>query len=345
MNKILFNSNKLDEFISSHDYSGASRLLLKEQLKNWQELKGNYNSLKNVQIKSFQYEGFVIKVQHNPGRVKSSAAKVDEKSIKKRKCFLCPENLYREQRALQYEDFLILVNPFPILPEHFTIPHKDHIPQTIKKWFGKMLLLSKDLQRDVIIYNGPKCGASAPDHLHFQAGTKFFMPLDNEFHSLKNEYGELLVENDSLIVSGIDDGLRRFISIESPVMSLAEKVFNSLYKFYSKVSEEETEPMMNILSLYEPADPEGEGNYGWRVLIFLREKHRPSFFYSEGEDNILWSPAAVDLGGMCITPLEKDFSKITKEKLTEGFNEITISKEKFSFIKSKLKDVLFREKI
>lgn len=345
MDKILFNNGELNKLTDVNDYSQAARLLLKEQIKNWKALEVSYNSLKNVRIKSFQFEGYVVKIQHNSGRVKSSTAKVDDKSIKERKCFLCIDNLYDEQKALKHEDFLILVNPFPILPEHYTIPHINHIPQSIKEWFGKMLLLSKDMQRDVIIYNGPKCGASAPDHLHFQAGTKFFMPLDDEFHSVKNEYGEVIAENDSLAVSAIDDGLRRFIAIETPENALAEKVFDNLYDIYTRVSKDEPEPMMNILSLYEPEYTDSGEKYGWRVSVFLREKHRPSFFFNEGEDKILWSPAAIDLGGMCILPFENDFNKITKEKIREGFKEITISAEKFSFIKMKLKEVLKHEKI
>ena len=341
MSKKFFNHNKLNEFTSSRDYSGAAHLLLREQIKDWHELEKAYDSLKNVQIKSFQYEGFVIKVQHNPGRIKSSSAKVDDKSINERKCFLCLENLYKEQRALRYgEDFLILVNPFPILPEHFTIPHVNHIPQSIKKWFGKMLSLSIDMQRNVLIYNGPKCGASAPDHLHFQAGTKYFMPLDDEFHSIKNEYGEIITENDSLTVSGIDDGLRRFISIETPDISSAEKVFDNFYTSYFKVSGEEAEPMMNILSFYEPAKPESEDKFGWRVLIFLRKKHRPSHYFREGEERILLSPAAVDFGGVCILPFEKDFNKIKKEDLTEIFHEVSLGKEQFEYIKADLKKSL-----
>src|SRR5690606_6887912 len=119
-----------------------ARLLLREQMKVWKLLEQSYNALKNVQVKSFQFDGYVIKVQHNPGRVKSSTAKVDEKSIRERKCFLCPQNLFEEQQALRYgNEFIILVNPFPILPEHYTIPHLKHIPQRIQGWFINMLEL------------------------------------------------------------------------------------------------------------------------------------------------------------------------------------------------------------
>lgn len=333
MDNIFFNHISLEAYISQRNFSGAARFLLEEQLKTWDALKNSYTSLNKVQVKTFQYEGFVIKVQYNPNRITSSSAKVDEKSIRERKCFLCPGNLYPEQKAFKYEDeFLILVNPFPIFPEHFTISHKDHIPQRIKNWFGTMLQLSKDLSSYVVIYNGPACGASAPDHLHFQAGSKYFMPLVDEFHLIKNEYGEVLLANGLATVYGIDDGLRRFISIESDDKFSAEQVFDNFYSIYSKVSNAQDEPMMNIIAYYEEV-------YGWIILIFLREKHRPSFFFNEGEDKILWSPAAIDLGGVSIIPVEKDFKKISKRILTDGLSQITFNKEKFIYIKSYLKEI------
>jgi hypothetical protein len=335
---ILFNHPDIGDLISAKDYSGAARLLLEQQKKNWIDLKNNYDSLSHTKVKTFQFDGYVIKAQNNPGRIKSSSAKVDAKSISERKCFLCSSNLYEEQKAVRYDEyFLILVNPFPIFLEHFTIPHKDHIPQSIKEWFRKMLLLSRDLSRDVIIYNGPKCGASAPDHLHFQAGTKYFMPIDDGFHSLKNEYGEILINDGLVVVAGVDDGLRKFISIETPEISSAEKTFNNFYNYYSKISDAEVEPMMNIISFYDPAKPGDEENYGWRVLIFLRRKHRPSHYFRENDERILLSPAAVDFGGICILPLEKDFEKITKENISEIFKEVSIGKEQFDFIKSETK--------
>ncbi len=334
MKNILFEYPTLDELISVRNYSGAARLLLEEQKKSWADLVKSFNSLNSVKVKTFQFPGFKIKAQYNPGRIKSTSAKVDEKSISERKCFLCADNLYDEQKAIKYEDdFLILVNPFPIFPEHFTIPHKDHIPQRIKRSFGKMLLLSKDLSEYIIIYNGPECGASAPDHLHFQAGNKNFLPVNDEFYSLQNEYGETLIEKDSLTVTGIDDGLRKTISIETTEIETAEKVFNLFYDIYSKISTGKSEPLLNILFLYEE-------DYGWRILVFLRKKHRPSHYFKEGKDRILVSPAAVDLGGICILPLEEDFVKITKENIEDVFREVSPGKEQFEFIKVELKKSL-----
>ncbi|HNZ62580.1 MAG TPA: DUF4922 domain-containing protein, partial [Paludibacteraceae bacterium] len=148
--------------------------LFKEQVSEWDLAKKNYEDLKNVQIKSFSFGDFEIVVQFNPARIVSSGAKVDEKTIKERKCFLCKENLPPQQKGVDAGEYSILVNPYPIFPEHFTIPRKEHIPQQIKPFFSDMLELAKSMDEFVVFYNGPKCGASAPDHLHFQAGTKNF---------------------------------------------------------------------------------------------------------------------------------------------------------------------------
>jgi hypothetical protein len=165
--------------------------------------------------------------------------------------------------------------------------------------------------------------------------------MDNEFQLIKNEYGEILFENDLSVTAGIDDGLRRFISIESNDASFIEKCFFHIYDFYSKVSGDDSEPMMNIISFYELAQPEEA--CCWRILIFLRKKHRPTHYFREGEDRILLSPAAVDYGGVCILPLEEDFEKVTKENITEIFQEVSAGKEQFEFVKAELKKTLASE--
>ena len=175
----------------------------------------------------------------------------------------------------------------------------------------------------------PKCGASAPDHFHFQAGTKNFMPIMDDFHQLKNEFGELLIENDDLIVYGIDDGIRRMISLESLNSEMLTEVFDKLYGIYSSVSGNNEEPLLNIVSAY------GE-EFGWGVIVFLRDKHRSSHYFAEGDEKILLSAASIDLGGVCITPLEKDFEKMTKEKLTEILSEVSLNKNSFELIKQKV---------
>ncbi len=324
---------ELSKLISQHDFANASRLLLDLQKNSWLQLSEGYKSLESIKTKEFNFTGFTIRLQFNPGRIISTSAKVDENTIKTRKCFLCNENLPAEQKGILYkDDFLILCNPFPIFPEHFTIPHINHSPQEIKNSIGIFLELSKDLSsKYTVFYNGPKCGASAPDHLHFQAGNKFFMPVDNEYSYLKNNFSKGILKGENLSIYVIDDGLRRIVSFESKDKNEIINNFHKLYSLLALNSNENEEPKMNIISTYEKET-------GWRVIVFLREKHRPSHFFAEGESKILLSPAAVDLGGVCITPLENDFNKITKEVLTEIFNEVSLNKKNLDVLLEKMKD-------
>ncbi len=333
--EILFINEELRQFINKDDYGGAAKILLEHQKKNWKQLAEGYKSLESVQTKNFEFDDFKIKIQFNPGRIISSSAKVDEKSIKERKCFLCYENLPPEQKGILYgNEYLILVNPFPIFPEHFTLPNINHFPQRIHDVFFQLLSFSKSMEKHyTVFYNGPNCGASAPDHLHFQAGNKLFMPIDDEFESLKKKYGQVLSEYNGFSSNAVDDGMRRFITLEGDDEEILIHSFNCFYEVYKILKKEENEPMMNILSSYRAES-------GWRVIIFLRNKHRSSHYFAKDEKNILISPAAVDIGGVCITPLEKDFLKITKDNLIEIFREITIGKEYFDQIKAGLEKKL-----
>ncbi|MCK5371279.1 MAG: DUF4922 domain-containing protein, partial [Cyclobacteriaceae bacterium] len=153
--------------------SQQARQLIMDQQKDWELARKNYAGLKNVKVRTLPFDGFDMLVQFNPERIRSSAAKVDTKSIKERPCFLCRHNLPKKQVGLPVLDnYLILVNPFPIFPEHLTIPHLNHIDQRIEDKFVEMLEIAKALEDFTVFYNGPKCGASAPDHFHFQAGIK-----------------------------------------------------------------------------------------------------------------------------------------------------------------------------
>lgn len=317
---------------SSTDLGDAAKELLAQQKTEWELLANGSKSLQSVEVKTFEFEGFSLKVQFNPGRITSTSAKVDTKSILERKCFLCPQNLPPEQKGILYkEHFMILCNPFPIFPEHFTIPGIEHNPQKIQGSFSSLLQLSKDISKYyTVFYNGPKCGASAPDHFHFQAGDKNFMTIDSEYNNLKQTCSDTIYSSSKLSVNAIDDLLRKMISFES---SDEEAIVNALETFYSKYNafvNTGEEPMMNILSFYEKDE--------WRVIVLLREKHRPTHYFREDESRIMLSPASVDLGGVCITPLEKDFDKVNKEILEEIFREVFISSEKLSLIKKELKN-------
>ncbi len=331
--KVLTEDLLIKNLIEENNFSDAAKRLFEIQKKQWQMLAQGYETLNTVKSKSFQFDGYKIKAQFNAGRITSTSAKVDPKSISERKCFLCQENLPSEQKGILYnEKYIILCNPFPIFPTHFTITHKVHQPQRIIDTFSDMLDLSKDISKYYsVIYNGPRCGASAPDHLHFQAGNKYFMPIDDEFHQIKNEYGKEIFEDGDLSVYAIDDGLRKFVSIESLDKNLVVNTFNKFYKTYSELMNEEQEPMINLVSFYEE-------EYGWRVIIFLRAKHRPAVFFAEDESKMLVSPAAIDLGGVCVFPREEDFNRITKEQIESIFKEVFVDEGVLKKLKENLKN-------
>jgi len=264
--------------------------LFEEQMLNWELARNNYDSLKQVKVKTLIVDGHEYKVQFNPARIKSSTAKVDAKSIMERQCFLCTKNRPKEQTGILFKErYLIIVYPYPIFPRHLTIPLIEHTPQLIASRFEDMLELAQQLDDFIIFYNGPKCGASAPDHFHFQAGNKGFLPLERDL----SMYNAVIIESDN-----------------------KEEVLNRFKQIYFSLPllPEDDEPKMNILTWYDTAK--------WTVCIFPRKKHRPSCFSAEGEANMLINPASVELGGVFITPLEKDFEKITAEDIKEILEEV-----------------------
>lgn len=333
LHNVMLKNPQTESLIAGGDIAEAARKLFRAQKDNWSLLNSGYESLKHVQTRIIQFDSFDIILQHNPNRITSSQAEVDEESVKKRICLLCYNNLPSEQKGLVYgSEYLILCNPFPIFPEHFTIPNINHFPQEIKSSVRTLLNLSKDLSKYYcVFYNGPRCGASAPDHLHFQAGTKMFLPVEKNLEKLKHVYGEKIIKNKAVEVFGIDDGIRRFVSIESDNFKLILHIFERLFRILEKLFNDNSEPPINILSAYETGR-------GWRIIIFLRSKHRPSHYFREGKEKILLSPGAADMGGICILPVEKDFTDLNKSTITEIFNEVTIGKEFFVYVKSSLKE-------
>jgi hypothetical protein len=294
--------------------------LFEDQKTSWPLLGANWEKLGEAQVRQFEFNDFVIRVQCNPRRITSSAAKVDKASIEKRACFLCKENRPPEELNVWFgEEYEILCNPFPIFREHFTIARADHTPQVIESEFGAFLELSKALPDLAIFYNAPNCGASAPDHMHFQAGNRGFMPIEEEMEALKGRYGAELLDNCSLKVTAVNDGLRRFYVLESDSKEHLENIGAVFFQILRELQQGE-EAMINMLSYYDK---------GWQVLIFPRNKHRPWQYFEEGEKNILLSPASVDMGGTLITPLEKDFQKITREDIEDIFSQVGFSPSNF----------------
>lgn len=304
------------------------KALFTDQLENWPQAKANYEALKNVKSKDFDFGKYSIRVQFNPARIQSSAAKVDAKSIQERKCFLCPANLPSEQKGIPFGSaYQVLVNPFPIFPEHFTIPTYQHTDQLILDRFGDMLDLAREIDDNTIFYNGPKCGASAPDHAHFQAGVKGFLPIEKDINRISKE---IIYSKEGITVYAITEYLRNFFLLQASDKDQAVSFFKQLYTMLD-MKDDDKEPMMNIVAWYEQNE--------WYIAVFPRAKHRPDCFYAEGDDNLLISPASVDLGGVFITPLEKDFLKITEKDIETILKEICIDDTKMQSIIQEIKKI------
>jgi hypothetical protein len=304
--------------------------LIQQQKLNWPLAQKNYAGLAEVESRTFIFDGFKVVAQFNPERIRSSAAKTDARSISERACFLCEENQPKEQKGIGFiGKYTILVNPFPIFPDHLTISLKQHLPQEIAAYFDDMLQLSKELPEFTIFYNGPKCGASAPDHFHFQAGNKNIMSIDSEIDLVSIKYGELLYRNKNTSIFAVGEGyLRKLILLKSGSAEELASKFKHILSILNRRGQE-GEPMLNVLCNYE--------NGSWNVVVFPRDKQRPTQFFAEGEKQILMSPASVEMGGLVILPRKEDFDKITKEDLVDIFSQMTIHDEDFEQLKNKIK--------
>ena len=296
------------------------------QLEKWDDARHRFRDLKHVETKKLSEE---VRLQFNPARIVSTGAKIDKKTLGERPCFLCDKNRPKEQMSQQIDErFHLLVNPFPILPVHFTIPARKHQPQAIYKNYGEMhrfLSLHSEL---MVFYNGPKCGASAPDHLHFQAGTSGILPLQANWQRLSRNLTDIISLNDEEKIAVVRDFIVPAFVIISKSEESDETLFHRLYKSMP-MRGDETEPMMNIIA-WRKGDE-------YISVVIPREKHRPEAYFAEGDAQVMVSPGALDMSGLIITPREEDFHKLTEESATTILQECGISTEKMNSIVTKLK--------
>jgi ATP adenylyltransferase/5',5'''-P-1,P-4-tetraphosphate phosphorylase II len=299
-------------------YSGNVKDLFLAQLKEWDLARVNYKLLSDVKIKEFRFNNFTVLVQFNPERIKSSSASVDKRSLDLRPCFLCGKNRPLQQKELKVAgNLVILVNPFPIFPQHITVPSIEHSDQRIKNNFNLMLDLAESLPDFVIFYNGPQCGASAPDHFHFQAGNRGFLPLEADYEEKKHV--TRLSSRKLVEFWHWQDYLRGMMTLVGRNREDLLHIFDSFYEEFLKIQPDKPEPMLNILAYYE--------NRNWIVHIIPRRVHRPEQFFAEGENRIMISPASVDLGGVIITPREADFKNITADTIEDIFRQVCLTDE------------------
>ena len=296
------------------------------QLEVWTDARHRFRDLKHVETRQLSDQ---LKLQWNPARIVSTGAKIDKKTLGERPCFLCDKNRPKEQMSKQIDEkFHLLVNPFPILPVHFTIPARKHQPQLIYKNYGEMhrfISLHSDL---MVFYNGPKCGASAPDHLHFQAGTNGILPLQTNWQRLSRNLTDIISLNDEEKISVVRDFIVPAFVIISKSAESDEALFRRLYKAMPQRGDE-TEPMMNIISWRKGEE--------FISVVIPREKHRPEAYFAEGDAQFVVSPGALDMSGLIITPREEDFRKLTEEKALSLLQECGVSEEKMNAIIAKLK--------
>ena len=299
--------------------------LFEQQLSVWEMARNNFEGLKTVQIREFDFNGFAVKVQFNPARMVSSGAKVDAKTIAQRKCFLCAANRPEVQRGIEWRDYDILINPFPIFTRHLTIPRREHVDQQLVPYISDMFDLARELPDFVVFYNGPKCGASAPDHMHFQAGNADFLPLVGDYFNLKQAGRTELVDAAGATNTYLlNNYLRVVYCIESADADALKEAFMKLYNLW--VKEEGVEPMMNVVCLYKESTVNGQQSTEgkWYLFVIPRGAFRPWQYTAEGDKQLLVSPATVEVSGLFITPVKEHFERITKDDVVDILSQCTI---------------------
>ena len=293
--------------------------LLEKQKVSWPDLSLGYAALEQVRIKELQCPGYSVRLHHNPARMKSTTAPVDQKSINKRPCFLCLENLPGEQQGILYRrDFIVLCNPYPITPRHYTISHIKHIPQSFNGFIPAFLTMAKDFHGDFnVFYNGPESGASAPDHLHFQAAPAGVLPVEQD---IQDNVKRIFVKcADSTYLSKVKDVGRGIIIIEGKDYDAVVAALSNVISAMKSILSSPGEPRMNLLCSYN--------RNTWQAAIFPRRKHRPAVYFLPGNERILISPGLVEMGGIVVTPMEKDFSIVDHELVQEIYKEVSVDDE------------------
>jgi ribosomal protein S18 acetylase RimI-like enzyme len=293
--------------------------LLSRQKKAWPNLGEGYESLKDVRERDLPCKGFSVRLQYNPRRIKSSLADVSKENVNERRCFLCLDHLPEGQKGiLLRSDYLILCNPMPVFSSHFTVSHLDHRLQVIAEHIDTFLQLMADFGPGwTVLYNGPRCGASAPDHLHFQVAPSGQMPIEKEIRQGKRL--TLMKQVDNVLLYRVRNLGREVIILEGNEPMAVGGAFKGFLNVLKKVLLIDEEPMMNIAGFYEERR--------WRLVIFPRKKHRPDAFFREGDARVVVSPGVIDMGGLLITPIEKDFDRLDAAAVEGIYGEVSLDGE------------------
>jgi hypothetical protein len=299
--------------------------LIDQQIETWPQLRDGCEAFARIESKRVGVKECEVVIQHNPRRIRSTAASVDKASVEIRRCFLCPENLPQEEKGIAYvDDLVILCNPFPVLDRHLSIVHREHIPQQIEGNVESLLALAHDLgPRYFALYNGPECGASAPDHLHFQACSRELLPIEENLY----EDEPVLVEDCSYCEETARNSFELFTlggcgrSVVVFRGGNRDEVAHWVYEVIKELAlqTDKTEPLINVICTYDPKV--------WTVYLFPRSKHRPAVFYAEGEQRLVVSPGAIDMAGVVVVPEREHFDKIDGERMAPIFSEVSMNGE------------------
>lgn len=327
--KKLISARELREYIEGDDGSDSLEetvaALIDQQRETWPLLRQGIEAFDRIETKRVQVDESEVVVQYNPGRIRSTAAAVDKRSVDNRQCFLCPEGLPEQEKGIGYgSDLVILCNPFPVLDRHLSIVHREHIPQQIAGNVETLLSLAHDLGSSYfVLYNGPECGASAPDHLHFQACSRELLPIEENLYEDEPvlaedcDYCEETAKHSfELFTLG---GCGRSVIIFRG--GNREEIAHWVYQVVNELSSQtdKTEPLLNIICTYDPRI--------WTVYLFPRSKHRPSVYYAEGENRLVVSPGAIDMAGVVVVPEREHYDRIDGELMKAIFSEVSMNGE------------------
>lgn len=303
----------MEEPAMMEDVSDAVLEMLVRQKEDWAAVGRRFAALRHVRVRTLALSDTChVLVQFNPDRIRSSKADISPEALAKRVCFLCPEGRDPLQQTFPLGNYGVQVNPFPIFPEHFTVTYNRHVPQSIRGRFGDFLSVVKALRRLTVFYNGPHSGASAPDHCHFQACTRGVMPIEEEWQQCP---AFLIADAGGAQLLRVKDYFRTLFVLKGTSPLLLHRLFDR-WMASLPVQEGEYDPRMNLIGFYE----------GGMYVVFLlpRQRLRPACFYAKDETQRTVSPASVEMGGLFITPVEKDFQLLDVADVTEILNECTL---------------------
>ncbi len=301
------------------------------QLQTWDDVRQRYRDLTAVETRELMADTLSMAVQWNPARIGSTGAKIDARSIAERPCFLCQKNRPKEQMKRVVDGkFELLVNPYPILPVHFTLPMLTHQPQRILPMYGEMMRLAQRNPNLTLLYNGPHCGASAPDHAHLQAVSTGMLPLQQAWQRLSRNLVEAVKTADDDGIWHVADYPAAAFVIKSHSVEAGEQLFRQLYQALPPATDD-TEPMMNIIAWQSGDD--------LLSVVLPRRKHRPDCYTADGDKQYIISPGAVDMGGLIITPREQDFRRLTADTVLAIYREVSLTDEQQQQVVEQVKEM------